>query len=548
MNKKKFIFLSFLLLFSVTFFSFKETNRFEIVKSLDIFSDLFKELNTYYVDDIQAEDLIKNGIDGMLESLDPYTVYYPESEIEDYKLMTTGQYGGIGARIKKIDDLLVIQEIFDASPSMKSGLRPGDAILEVDGNEIKNKTSFELSKLLKGSPGTEVKIKALRLATNDTLTKVFKREEIKINSIPFYGMLDNEIGYIKLTSFTRQVSDEVKSAFLELKKDKGMRKLIFDLRGNPGGLLVESINIVNLFTEKGLKVVETKGRIENWNKEYKNLNNSIDEEIPIVILVDKGSASASEIVSGSLQDMDRAIILGKNTYGKGLVQTTLKLKYNSSLKVTTAKYYIPSGRCIQEVNYAKKDKDGHGIKKPDSLRVKFKTLNGREVEDGHGIQPDIELKKDQLNYITQSILSENHVFNFVNEYVVKIDSIAVPSNYELPTTIFDEFLDYLKTKDLIFISETEKNIEKVLQKSEDEKLSKYIEKDLNKIIEKLNSKKLEEVKQNKEQLEDLLRIEILGRFYQQKGKIEASLKKDNVLLKAKELLNNTELYKSYLTN
>lgn len=548
MNKHKVIFFSFLILFSVTFYSFKETNRFEIVKSLDIFSDLFKELNTYYVDDIQAEDLIKNGIDGMLESLDPYTVYYPESEIEDYKLMTTGQYGGIGARIKRIDDLLVIQEVFDASPSMKSGLRPGDAILEVDGNDVKNQTSYELSKLLKGSPGTEVKIKAFRIVTKDTLIKVFKREEIKINSIPFYGMLDNEIGYIKLTSFTRQVSDEVKSAFLELKKDKGMRKLIFDLRGNPGGLLVESINIVNLFTEKGLKVVETKGRIENWNKEYKNLNNSIDEDIPIVILVDKGSASASEIVSGSLQDMDRAIILGKNTYGKGLVQTTLKLKYNSSLKVTTAKYYIPSGRCIQEVNYAKKDKDGHGIKKPDSLRVKFKTLNGREVEDGHGIQPDIVLEKDKLNYITQSILSENHVFNFINQYAVNIDSIAVPANYTLPITVFDEFIDFLKTKDLIFISETEKNLEKVLKISGDEKLSKYIDKDLNKIIEKLNSKKLEEVKQNKEQIEDLLRIEILGRFYQQKGKIEGSLKTDNVLLKAKELLNNSELYNSYLTN
>lgn len=548
MKKKHVYFSLIILVFVFTISSFKATNRFELVKSLEIFSDLFEEINTLYVDDIQAEELVKNGIDGMLESLDPYTVYYPESEIEDYKLMTTGQYGGIGARIRKVDDYLVIQEIFEGSPSMKAGLKPGDAILEVDGNEIKNQTSYELSKLLKGTPGTAVEMKILRLGTKKELTKTFNREEIKISSVPFHGMIDEEVGYIKMTSFTRQVSDELQAAFLELKKEKGMKKLVLDLRGNPGGLLVESINIVNLFTPKGTKVVETKGKIENWNKEYKNINKSIDEEIPIVVLVNEGSASASEIVSGALQDLDRAVILGKNTYGKGLVQTTVKLKYNSSLKVTTAKYYIPSGRCIQEVNYSKKDKNGRGVKKPDSLRLKFKTLNGREVEDGHGIQPDVELDKTPLNYIVKSILKENHIFNFINEYAAELDSVAIPSEFKLNSNVFDEFIQYLENKTFIYSSQTEKNLDKVLEKAEEEQLLDYVKTDLEAMQKKLNAKKIDEIRKHQKEIEKYLKKEIITRFYYRKGNIEISLKTDNVVNKAKEILNNQTLYKSYLSN
>lgn len=528
--------------------AFKETDRFEIVKSLDIFSDLFKEINSLYVEDIQAEDLIKSGIDGMLENLDPYTVYYPESEIEDYKLMTTGQYGGIGARIKKIDDYLTIRQIFENSPSMKAELIPGDKILEVDGNKIKDQSSYELSKLLKGTPGTEVKIKVKRVGVEKEIEKVFKREEIKISSVPFYGMLDEEVGYIKLTSFTRKVSNEVKQAFMDLKNNQNMKKLVFDLRGNPGGLLMESINIVNMFVPKGEVVVETRGKIENWNKQYKSLNKPQDLEIPIVVLVDKGSASASEIVSGSLQDFDRALVLGKNTYGKGLVQTTVKLKYNSSLKVTTAKYYIPSGRCIQEVNYGKKDKYGRGIKKADSLRVKFKTKNGREVEDGHGIQPDIELGKEKLNYITKSILKKNHIFHFVNEYVLGIDSIDRPEKFVVTDEVFNMFIAYLKKQEHLFTSATEKKIQSVIDKSEEEKLDQYVVEDLQKVKEKLNQNKIEEIIKNKVQLKEALKLEIVGRFYYRKGKIESGLSSDLVIEKALKLINDSTLYESYLLN
>ncbi len=548
MITKKNIFYSVVALLIIigTAGTFKETSRFEIVKSLDIFSDLFTEVNNLYVEEIQAEKLIKEGIDGMLESLDPYTVYYPESEIEDYKLMTTGQYGGIGARISRIDDQLFIRELFKSSPSLKAGVQVGDVIKEVDGNVVKEQTPGELSKLLKGTPGTELTIKLQR--RGEEIIKTFKREEIKISSVPFYGMIDDEIGYIKLTSFTRQVSEEVKKAFIELSKNKGMKKLVFDLRSNPGGLLLESINIVNLFTKKGELVVETKGKIESWNKQYKNLNSPEDTEIPIIVLVNGGSASASEIVSGALQDIDRAVVIGKNTYGKGLVQTTVKLKYNSSLKVTTAKYYIPSGRCIQEINYAKKDKFGKAMKIVDSLRVSFKTKNGRLVEDGHGIQPDLELKNENIQDVSRELLKKHYVFKFVNNYVSTITEDLSIKTFKVSDSIFYKFIDFIKEENFVYTSSTEKLIKKVLKQAKKDELETYVKADLNKIVNNLNKGKIDEIIKYKNEIKRIIKSEILSRYYYRQGRIENSLRTDSVVIKSCVILKNDSLYKSYLTN
>lgn len=525
--------------------SFKATDRFELIKNLDIFSDLFIEVNNLYVDEVQAGELMEKGIDGMLASLDPYTVFYPESEIEDYKLMTTGEYGGIGARISTVEGKQIIRELFYNTPSVKAGLKVGDQLIEVDGNVIKDQSSYQLSKLLKGNPGTDVKIKVLRPGIEQAVEVIFKREEIKISSVPYFGKVSEDVGYIKVTSFTRNVSEEVKQAFLTLKKDQ-VKSLILDLRGNPGGLLLESINMVNIFTEKGEKVVETRGKIERWNKQYKNLSKAIDKDIPIVVLVDEGSASASEIVSGSLQDMDRAIIIGNNTYGKGLVQTTVKLKYNTSLKVTTAKYYIPSGRCIQEINYANKDEKGKAQKRPDSLRVKYKTRNGRIVEDGHGIQPDIHAENKEYSYISSSLLKENHVFNFVTEYLIGLDSIESAKDYAISDELFERFLDFMKSKEDIYHSTTEESIDITLEQAKEEGLEALINEDLERIKEKLNANKIKELVVQKDEVKTLLKSEIVKRFYFQRGSIESGLDQDQVVKKAKEILGNDSVYSQYI--
>ena len=546
-NKLKVIASAFsLMILIVGYSSFKATDRFELVKNLDIFSDLFTEVNNLYVDEVQSGELIQKGIDGMLSSLDPYTVYYPESEIEDYKLMTTGEYGGIGARIKTIKEEQVIRELFFGSPAVKAGLKVGDVLSAVDGNEIKKQSSYELSRLLKGNPGTDLTLTIKRPGLVDSFDVTFKREEIKISSVPYYGVLKDKIGYIKVTSFTRNVSEEVKKAFLSLKEHDQITSLILDLRGNPGGLLQESINMVNLFTEKGQKVVETRGKIERWNKQYKNLNKGLDKEIPLVVLVNKGSASASEIVSGSLQDLDRAIVVGSNTYGKGLVQTTVKLKYNTSLKVTTAKYYIPSGRCIQEINYANKDSKGVAEKKPDSLRVKFKTRNGRIVEDGHGIQPDVEVLSEEYSYIARGLLKENNVFNFVSDYLLTVDSIAEVNKYQVTDELFDAFVDFVKKSDHIYHSNTESKIDATIIEAEDEGVAYLVKEGLQKLKEELNLHKIDELIKEEEEIKSMLKHEIITRFYFRKGRIESTLTEDKIVMKAQELLVSKDLYEDYL--
>ncbi|MCD4663739.1 MAG: S41 family peptidase, partial [Bacteroidales bacterium] len=345
----------------------QNSNNFEISKNLDIYTTLFKKLNTNYVDDISAGELIKTGIDAMLESLDPYTVYIPESEVEDYKFITTGQYGGIGALIQKQGDYIVIAEPYEDKPAHTAGLKAGDKILEIEGKSTEGKSTSDVSAILKGQPGSSVNVLISRDGIDDPFEMELARENIKIDNIPYYGMLNNRVGYIKLTGFTQKAGKEVKDAFIDLRDNNDLKGIILDLRGNGGGLLQEAVNITNIFVDKGEVVVSTKGKLPNKNNTYRTMNVAVDKEIPLVVLVDNSSASASEIVGGAIQDLDRGVIIGQRTFGKGLVQNVMPLSYNSQAKITVAKYYIPSGRCIQAIDYSHKDKNGDSKRIPDSL-------------------------------------------------------------------------------------------------------------------------------------------------------------------------------------
>ncbi len=547
-KNKYYIVVGILSLFLLSFFKDEDTSdRFEIGKNLDIFTELYKEVNRTYVDGTQPGDLMKTGIDAMLESLDPYTVYYPESDIENYKLMTTGQYGGIGARIRKIDDFVVVSEPYEGFPAHKAGLKAGDVILKVDGNSVKGKSTSDLSKILKGNPGTSLTMLIERPGIDKEFEVSFKREKVQIKSVPYFGMLTDDIGYIKMNSFTRNVSKGVKDAFFELKKNEKFQSLVFDLRGNPGGLLHEAIKTVELFVGKGQNILESRAKISEWTDTYKTLNPPLDKQIDIVFLVDAGSASASEIVTGVMQDFDRAVVLGRRTYGKGLVQVTRKLKYNTSIKVTKAKYYLPSGRCIQAIDYSKRNKNGKAIKTPDSLLAKFTTKNGREVLDASGITPDVTIEKKKYDKVVIALLSNNLIFNYATEYVLKHDTILPPDKFKLTDSEYNDFLDYLNKKEYDFKTNTDKGIDFLIKKAEKEDLLKEIRTEITLIEQKLMTKKKEQINQQKKQIKKLLEVEIATRFYLQKGKIQNNLSDDPDIEEALKILSEKERYKTILS-
>lgn len=544
MKRTKLLLLIFPVIILFAAFEYK-TDRFEVVKNIDIFTEVYKQVVSLYVDDTQPGELMQTGIDAMLSSLDPYTVFYPESDIEDYKMMTTGQYGGIGARIRTIEDYVVIDEPYEGFAAHKAGLRAGDVILEVDGNNVKGKTTSDLSTILKGNPGTLISLKIAK-TNGDTLDVSFKREEVKISSVPYHGMVDEKTGYIKMTSFTRNVSDEIKDAFNDLKRNKNMESLVLDLRNNPGGLLHEAIEVVNLFVSKNIKVVETRGRVEEWMKSYKTVSQPLDKDIPVVVLVNGGSASASEIVSGALQDLDRAIVIGGNTYGKGLVQTTRNLKYNTSIKVTTAKYYIPSGRCIQAIDYSNRDKNGKAKKIPDSLFTSFTTLNGRVVQDGHGIQPDVDVDNEKLSDVTQALMKQNLIFHYATRYTLEHDTISNAQSFKLSDKDFKDFMKFLKEKEFQYESNTDKKMKALKAAAEEEKFASVIEQQMKALEKKLSQQEEDELQKNKEEILRFLQSEIVSRYYFQVGKIENGLVDDPYLNEALAYLNDITAYNEVL--
>ncbi len=520
-------------------------NFFEISKNLEIFATLYRELNIFYVDDVQPGDLMKTGIDAMLESLDPYTNYITESQIEDYRFMTTGEYGGIGSLIRTIDGEVYISEPYEGFPAQKVGLKAGDKILMIDGKKVADKDQEEISQLLKGQSGTSLVITYQRAGVVDEVT--LDREEIKIPDVPYYGMLDDEIGYIRLNSFTQTASRAVKDAFKELKEEKGMKELVFDLRGNGGGLLKESVNIVNFFVPKGSEVVSTKGKISEWDQNYKALNEPLDTLMPLVILVDQGSASASEIVSGAIQDLDRGVVIGNRTFGKGLVQQTRDLQYNSKLKVTVAKYYIPSGRCIQKLDYSHKDLNGEAEEVPDSLLKVFETANGREVIDGRGIDPDIEIEDREMPHIILSLVAENLFFQYATDYSSKHESIDEPAKFDLTDEEYAEFVAYLNGKDYHYTTDTEKELEKLVKIAKQEKYWGMASAEFDGLEEALHTKKKDDLNIFREDIEAILENEIVSRYYYQSGRIESTLASDDAIASAKEVLTDKAKYNAVLS-
>jgi carboxyl-terminal processing protease len=529
----------------VSLYSFTDSD-FKILKNLDIFYTLFRELNLYYVDKTDPERLIKTSIDGMLQSLDPYTVYIPENEADDYSILTTGKYGGIGATTRKIGGYVVISDIYENYPADRADLKTGDIIHEIDGQPLYFKESSEISELLKGEPGTEILLTIERPNENKLIKKNLKREKISLSNVPYYGMVSDEIGYIKLMNFTGEAHKEVRNALIELKEKSGAKALILDLRGNPGGLLIEAVDVVNLFVNKSQEVVSTKGKMKQFDNVYKTRYQSYDTQIPIVILVNRSSASSAEIVAGSMQDLDRAVIIGQRTFGKGLVQTTRPLSYNAQLKVTTAKYYIPSGRCIQALDYSRRGYDGSVTYIPDSLINEFNTKNGRKVYDGGGIVPDISMSPETLSKIAISLYTRGLFFNYATSFYHKNDSILPISKFVVNEDIFNNFVQFISSKNFDYMSETEQVLEKLQEIAKAEKYYENSKAEFQMLQKKISHDKFRDLEENKEEISELLQEEIASRYYFQKGRIGTSLRKDTHVQKAIEVLLNDKQYASIL--
>ena len=480
----------------------------------------------------------------MLNSLDPYTNFIPESEKDDYRFTTSGQYGGIGAVIRQTNEFVVISDPYEGYPAYKAGLIAGDKILKIDSVDARGKRTDDVSKLLKGTPGTQVKLLIQRLDSIPYIVTL-TREEIKVKSVPFSGIVRDGIGYIKLNNFTEQASKELTSALKELKAAGNLRGLVLDIRGNPGGLLNQAVSISNIFVDKGMAIVNTKGKIRENNKTYFALNEPVDTKLPVAVLVNSSSASASEIVSGSLQDLDRAVIIGQRTYGKGLVQNTRPLSYNTQLKLTTAKYYIPSGRCIQALDYSHRNEDGSVGKIPDSLTTAYKTKAGRIVYDGGGVLPDEITIPKKLSNITSSLISKNIFFNFATNYVSshpKPETTVV----ELTQKDFEDFKTFLAGKDYDYTTKSEKSLDELKKNAEEENYLAALKNDIEGLRSKIAHNKLEDVEKNKEEIISLLEEEVASRYYFQAGRIRQSLQHDKEFDKAVEILNDSIYYNGIL--
>ncbi|MDC0105820.1 S41 family peptidase [Bacteroidia bacterium] len=523
--------------------AFKSEDYFEISKNLDIFAEVYKEVNTTYVDEVQPGELIRAAIDGMLKSLDPYTNFYSEAQAEDYRYQTTGTYAGIGSTIRTIGDYVYIDSPVDDFPAYKAGLLPGDKILAVDGVDMKGKTASDVTDYLKGKAGTTFSIKIARLGEGD-LTKSITRETIKIKNVPYYGIIEDNIGYMQLTRFTPDAGKEVRDAVIAMKAE-GATSLVLDLRNNGGGLLHEAINIVNVFVPRGETIVITKGKFQEDNRTYKTLNSPVDTGIPLIVLINDGSASASEIVSGSLQDLDRAVLIGQNSFGKGLVQTTKRLTYNTSMKITTAKYYIPSGRLIQRLDYGNKV-NGKALAVADSIKKEFKTKNGRNVIDGEGILPDLNIEEYKYSKLAISLIRNDLIFQFANEYRSKNPQISGPKIYDVSNETFEDFKSFLQDKEYEYTTNTEKDLDKLIDQAKDDKYYELLKGELTSLKAALESTKKADLDNNKQELKELLEYEIVRRYYFEKGKVEVGFDDDLEWAKTKSVFSNTTEYKGLL--
>lgn len=523
----------------------KAQNDFEIAKNIDIFITVMRELNAKYADEITPGDLTKTAIDAMLASLDPYTNYYPETQIEDVKILTAGHYGGIGALIQQRDKNVIISELYKDCPAQKSGLQPGDVILKIDGKSAEGKTSSDVSSILKGVPGSTLTMEIFRPTKNKKLTFNIERKEIKLPNIPYHGMIDDQIGYIKLDQFTERAGDEVKSAFLDLKK-QGMTGLVLDLRNNGGGLLQEAVKIMNIFVDQNVTIVTTKGKIAEQNNTFKTRMPVTDKEIPVVVLVNEYSASASEIVSGAFQDLDRAVIVGKKSFGKGLVQNIVPLSYNATMKITVSKYYIPSGRCVQKIDYFNKDTLNPGKPIPDSLAQAFKTKNGRTVYDKGGIEPDVYTPEIEASEILLSLVLNNLVFDYANKYFSEHTIIPPANEFTVDEALYADFVNFLKNKNYDYTTETEEVLKDLKESAEADHYFKDIESYYNQMSEQIKRNKAADLQTYKKEISEYLASEIASRYYYQEGRICSQLTSDPDIKEAKSILKDPKRYRSIL--
>jgi carboxyl-terminal processing protease len=535
--KKPVVFIPLVLVLFAGVFAFQAKNDklFALAKNIDIFATLVRELDSYYVDEIDPDKLVTIGINAMLEELDPYTEYIPEEESDDFRMLTTGEYAGIGALIGNRGKGNMVLMPYTGFPAQVGGLKIADYILKIDSIDVSSKPTTEVSELLKGPANTPLNIKVLR--NKDTLDFALIRKKISLKNVPYYGKLDEKTGYVKLSDFTTNASSEVRNALVNL-KSQGANRLILDLRDNPGGLVNEAVEIVNLFIPKGKEVVKTLGKLQNVNYNYKTTKTPVDRDIPIVVLINERSASAAEIVAGALQDYDRAVLIGRKSFGKGLVQTTIPLSYNAQLKITTAKYYIPSGRCIQAIDYAQARENGEIASVPDSLRKEFKTANGRKVLDGAGIEPDDLVADVSYAPISYTLVTGNHIFDFATQYFYSHESISNPRSFEISDQDYDDFKRFLEGKEYDYTTYIEKSVQDLEKYAEKEIYFEEIKSQLDAIKAKVNHSKEQDLDNHKDEVKKILSEEIVSRYYFQEGMIQSGLDQDP----------GVELAKTYLAD
>ncbi|MEP7264177.1 MAG: S41 family peptidase [Bacteroidota bacterium] len=518
---------------------------FEVSRQLDIFSSAYREVNQYYVDDIKPGELLKRGLGGMLKNLDPYTVYYPESEIEDYRLKHVGsEYGGIGASSFRKGDSIVILEVHEGYAAQKAGLRIGDVLLEVNGRSIKDIDPDEVDDLIRGQSNTSVRLRVMRLGK--PLDFTITREEIKTKNVSYTGMINDSVGYIKLDKFLMGCYDEMLAAVQDLKKNAGLKSVVFDLRGNGGGLVDQTVEILSLFMDKGTHVLTQKGKITSANIRYETKNEPLLGNVPMVVLVDRGSASASEITAGNFQDIDRAVIIGQRSFGKGLVQQTRPLSYGTQFKVTIAKYYTNSGRCVQALNYASRHEDGSVDKVPDSLMSEFKTVNGRTVYDGSGVYPDRFIEPVVYSNITLSLLNKLIIFDFATWYRSQHDSIPDPSIFSFTDADYNSFVKFLNGKEYSYNTSTENIYAQLKDIAKDEKYYERMKTEIEDLGNKLKHNKSDDLVNFKKEISSVIEKEIVSRYYYQSGRFRYSFRKDEVLADALKVLADPALYNSIL--
>ena len=526
-------------------------NYFEVSKNIDMFTTMYKELNSYYVDDIEPNAFMQRGMDAMLEGLDPYTVFISEADIEDYRFQTTGRYGGIGCYVRQHNDYIVVSEVIQGYGAEEAGIQGGDRILVVDGIDVQGFATDEVGDIMRGEPNTKVTMRIARLQANGEYAEIEvypTRQEIQVLNVPFYGMINENIGYIKLSNFMENAAAEIEAAFVELRDGNAqMESVILDLRGNPGGLLREAVKICNLFIEKNELVVETKGRLSEWDVEFKTKDNPVDLNIKVAVLINHSSASASEIVSGTLQDLDRGVVIGERSYGKGLVQTTRPLSYNAQLKLTTAKYYIPSGRCIQALNYAERRDDGSVGRIPDSLIQAFTTRNGRTVYDGGGIMPDLKVELPALSDIAFTLLAEQLIFDYATIFQAHHASLPQsPSEYYVSDSLFSAFANWLREQDFSYTTQSEDALEALREQSKEDGYHGAIKETLDALEIELTRDKGADIEKHEDELRQLLNEEIVRRYFFEKGSIESSFQYDQQIQQACSVLNDDATYVAYL--